>query len=221
MEKWDFEPTLAAEETVNMISSKSSMTLKPSIMMVSLEGNCGYRNNNLLFLTQLCCWGSMSFLSICSSWWKSVCHVCRFCSVAHWLFDIFASYVALIQPMRAWCGAYYSLVSWSKLKVTWVIEIFSHVHLMAWCLFDRFASNVALIQPMDEWCFVYSFQVNSWKVKVTQVVWIFSQICLCFHFWCFQEAAYRVTYNVKINELLAFAVDPSKSWICNFKLWCI
>ena len=89
---------------------------------------------------------------------------------------------------------------------------------MAWCLFDRFASNVALIQPMDEWCFVYSFQVNSWKVKVTQVVWIFSQISLCFHFWCFQEAAYGVTYNVKINELFAFAVDPSKSQICNFKL---
>ena len=59
---------------------------------------------------------------------------CRVRFVAHCLYQGIYSYVALIQPMIVRCVAYHFQVNRSKVKVTQVVWIFSHIRSMARCV---------------------------------------------------------------------------------------
>ena len=68
---------------------------------------------------------------------------------------------------------------------------------------------ICFICTTHEWsmCLIpFPGQYNRSNVKITRVVWIFSRVCSIACWVCLRAAAYRVTYDLEINELFASAV---------------
>ena len=137
-----------------------------SAFSVGFEELWLYSQKSHYILWQRSCWGSIG-RSVHPS--RMLCPLCSSLPNS-WIIVIFGTNTT--HPGR--CVIYHFQVNRSKVKVTLVIRIFSHICSMARQLFDWFASYVALIKPMNEWCVAYHLQVNSWKVKFTWVIQIFA-----------------------------------------------